>query len=329
MNTITIIHISDIHFGKNEYENQGLVLNSFFKDLDSKIDEVNKDNTYCIISGDLVNEGNSDNKYNDFYDKFIIKILNHVPIRNIFCIPGNHDLNRNFVKDNFKDHQEILSKNYSEGEFNELLKTNDNILLKKFATYEKFCTEKLSMPNFNLYGYYELLIPEISVFFLNSALFSSGGYKEIKDVGILKIETSELNKWIQENDGRKKVVVMHHPIEYLTNYAQKELKSMLKDSIDILITGHNHDQDLEHNYISEMHGYIKCSSPQLFSNKTELNGYSLLNFNNNELTSVEYRQWSQRQRKFMSGQDFSGTDNGIRTFSNSKITPSDLISACS
>lgn len=325
MNKMTIVHISDIHFEKNEPENQGLIISSFFKDLETKIIDTNKESTYCIISGDLVNKGASDRIYTDFFEKFILKLSKYIPVKNIYCTPGNHDLSRKIVEENFDKHKELLSENYDEVEFNEFIKTSDNLILQKFAPYEKFCKEKLSIPNFNLYGYSELLIPEISIFFLNSALFSSGGYLDIIDEGILKIETSELNKWIQENDGRKKILVMHHSIEQLTSYAKKELKSMLNNSIDILVSGHIHDQELDNNYISEEHGYIRLCSPQLFSNKTDLNGYSLLSINDKELECVEYRQWSQRQRKFMSGQDFSGTDDGIRTFIRLKTTPSDII----
>ena len=62
---------------------------------------------------------------------------------------------------------------------------------------------------------------------------------------------------------------MHHPLDFLTNFAKSEIKSMLIQDIDILISGHIHEQELDHNYVSEIHGIIKLGSPQLFSNKTE------------------------------------------------------------
>ena len=112
---------------------------------------------------------------------------------------------------------------------------------------------------------------------------------------------------------------MHHPIEHLSEFAQNEIKSMLRNnSINILISGHNHDQEINNNYITDQYNCIKCSSPQLFSNKKDLNGYAILNFENNEISSIEYRQWSPRQRKFMSGQEFSGTDSGIKLFDRKK-----------
>lgn len=328
MNSISIIQISDIHFEQNEPENQGLVLSAFFKDIEAILDNRdNKENTYCIISGDLVNKGGSRKIYEDFHEKFIKKLTNYVPLKNIFSVPGNHDFNRTILETEFADHDEIKSKEYQETEFNEFVKSENNLLQKKFTYYSDFCTTKLVKDKYNVYGFSELLIPEISVFCLNSALLSCGGYNKIDDSGKLKIETSELNKWIQENEGRTKILVMHHPIEHLSAFAQREIKAILRSrSINILISGHIHDQEIDSNYVSNETYYIKCSSPQLFSNKEDLNGYAILCFEEQELTKIEYRQWSSRQRKFMSGQEFSGTDNGVVKFQTSKQYSSDSTS---
>lgn len=319
MKSISIIQISDIHFERNEPENQGLVLNAFFKDLEVVFDKRNRENTYCIISGDLVNKGSSQKTYDEFYNKFINLLTDFVPLKHILCVPGNHDFNRKIVEDDFANHEEIKFKEYKESEFNELAKGKDSLLQKKFTNYSNFCITKLNKLNFNLYGFSELLIPEISVFCINSAFLSCGGYNGIDDSGALKIETSELNKWIQENDGRTKILVMHHPIEHLSTFAQQEIKAMLRNgSINILISGHIHDQEVYYNHISSKFNCLKCSSPQLFSNKKDINGYAVMHFNENELSNIEYRQWSPRQRKFMSGQEFSGTDNGIIVFETKK-----------
>jgi predicted phosphodiesterase len=321
---LQIIQVSDIHYEGNEPENQGLVLDAFFKDLKTNINS-DKESTYCIISGDLVNKGNSQKIYNEFYNHFIEKLLSLVPLNHIICVSGNHDVNRSIIETDFDKHNEIIFNKYQESEFNKYIKNEDdenkdNIILKKFAFYGEFCKQKLKKTNFNIFGYSELLIPEISVFCLNSALLSSGGYNNIDDIGKLKVETAELNKWIQENDGRKKILVLHHPIEHLSSFAQNEIKAILRNKdIDIVISGHNHNQEINNNYISDQQNYIQCSSPQLFSDKTDLNGYAILNFENNEIIEIKYRQWVQRQRKFMSGQDFSGTDDGIKKFNISKI----------
>lgn len=326
MSEITIIHISDIHFENIEPENQGLVINSFFDDLDTKIKPTDSENTYCIISGDLVNKGNSERIFNEFYNKFIQRLTKYVPLKNILCSPGNHDLNRTIVEQNFEEHKNLILKDFNETEFNDFVKSEENLIQSKFKFYETFCKDKMQVSNFNLTGYSELLRPEISIYLLNCSLLCSGGFNGIRDKGVLKIDTTGLNKWIEENKGRTRILVMHHPLEFLTDYAQRELKGMLKNGIDILISGHIHDQDINHSFVSDNQGVIKLGSPQLFSNKADLNGYALIKFKKEKIDSIEYREWVQRQRKFMRGQNFSGTENGIWNFSRSEITPNDFIS---
>ncbi len=322
MSKIKIIHISDIHFDKNEPENQGLIINSFFNDLEENRSNLSKESTYCIITGDIVKAGSNEIIYNSFFEDFIVRLSKFVHIQNIYCLPGNHDLNRNIVENNLDTHNEAISKKYSESEFNDFIKSDDNILLKKFIPFEKFCNEKLDLLYFNLYGYSENIVPEISIFLLNTALCSSGGFNGIVDKGKLKIETTAINKWISENAGRKKILLMHHPIEHLSSWAQNELKPMFNRDINILINGHIHDQEIVSNY----NGFIKICSPQLFSHKNDTLGYSVLTFNATDLASIEYRQWVKKQRKFMAGRDFSGTDSGVLEFvMESKITSDDFI----
>ena len=167
-----------------------------------------KDDIYCIISGDLVQAGNSSNIYDSFYNKFIKRLMKIISVKNIICTPGNHDLNRNIIENNFEEYQKLVNKDYSEVEFNNLVKEDKSLISQKFYYYRNFCEDRLSIPNFNIYGYSVNLIPEISCFCLNSALLSYGGLNKINDERILKIETSELNKWLDENDGRKKILIL-------------------------------------------------------------------------------------------------------------------------
>jgi hypothetical protein len=327
MGKITVIHVSDIHYELNEPENQGLVISSFFNDLDLKIEPDNKENTYCIISGDLLQRGNSERLFNDFYNKFIKKLLKHVPIQNIFCTPGNHDLNRNVIEENLTDHDDILKINFNETELNDFFKKDDTLIHKKFHLFTIFCQQNLHISNYNLYGYSELIVPEITFYFLNSSLLSCGGLNNINDKGNLKIETSELNNWIANNQGRIKILVMHHPIDHLSTYGKSELNSMLKNDIDIIISGHIHDQEIKQSYAVEKEGLIELGSPQLFFDKSDLNGYSLITFEDNKIESVEYREWVARQRKFMAGQNFTGTENGIWKFTkHTSISSNEFIS---
>ena len=233
MENISIITISDIHFNKNEAENQGLVLSEFFNDLKERVGHIHSSNLYCIIAGDLVQSGNVNKPYDDFYDAFIKKLRVYVPLDHIYVTPGNHDLNRNLLKEDKwkKKHDNLIEWNNTETAFNETVKDADSVIRKKFQSFNDFCTKKLQVENYDLFGYSVNLIPEISVFLLNSALLANGGLEGLpKDKGLLKVETSVLYHWAHNNEGRKKILVMHHPIHHLTEYAQRTEHTVQKAS---------------------------------------------------------------------------------------------------
>ena len=48
MSKIHILCLSDIHFDKNEPENQGLVVTEFFRDLPKVVGNIDKDSKHSI-----------------------------------------------------------------------------------------------------------------------------------------------------------------------------------------------------------------------------------------------------------------------------------------
>lgn len=325
MSKINILLLSDIHF-KNQYpENEGKVISAFLNDLKETMDAELKEFNYCIISGDLVNAGSSEVTFSNFYDNIVKKLLSYMPLSHIMAAPGNHDLNRTIVEYSFDDHQSEIGGDYDETQFNEDVKDNSKLFVRKFRFFDDFCKNRLMIEDFNLAGYFKTLNPHISIFFLNSAFCSCGGYNDIEDQGRLKVETSAVNKWIQENDGKKKILVMHHPIEHLVDDCKYELMSLLRSKIDIILSGHTHYEDIENVDNHDGVKYMKMTSAQLCSSKKDLNGYSVLTFNDRDLEQITFRQFSNRNNKFLPGIDFSGTDDGKKRFDRVDITVEDVV----
>lgn len=328
MENVHILCISDIHFDGNEPENQGLVLLEFFKDLEDRFNGIDDSSRYCIIAGDLVKAGNSQHIYDKFFDSFIKKLGKIIPLEHILCTPGNHDLNRLEIKNSLDEHNALISyKDKSESDFNHDIKSEDSIIRKKFKPFDSFCKNKLRITEYDLYGYYINIIPEISVYCLNTALLSNGGLDGLpKDEGILKIETSNLYEWASNNSGRTKLLVLHHPIYYLNEYIRREISNLIDKHINIIITGHIHEPDLKKLMGTKSSNVAYCSCPQLFSDKHDQNGYSILHFTGAQLFSIEYRKWSTIREVFTAGADFTGTDSGVIKFSsNQSYSEEDII----
>lgn len=324
MSKINILLLSDIHFKNTNPANEGKVLTAFFKDLKETMNADCPEFNYCIISGDLVQAGASSQIYNNFYTEFIKKLLPYVPLSHFMVTPGNHDLDRNTVSYEYERHQQEIAADYNEAQFNTDVKDSKKRMVNKFRFFDDFCQQTMMIENYALHGYYRNLLPKLSIFLLNTSFCSCGGYNGIEDQGHLKIETDALNKWIQDNDGRKKVLVMHHPVEHLIDDNQHEIISLLRSSIDILLTGHTHYQIAENVDNGPEEKYLKLTSPQLFSSKGEMNGYSIMVFNDNLLEEIRYRHYSDRFNCFFPAQEFSGTPDGIKPFNAVSVTVDDV-----
>lgn len=320
MSNIAILLLSDIHLNiSKDAENQGLVISEFFKDLPGVLEDTPYDDRFCIISGDLVQRGGIIQSYEEFCNRFLKPLTGFVPLKNTYCIPGNHDLNRGYVESHRNDYEKWLNWEGDESTFNGAIgNENEVYFTKAFDNYISFRDTYLISKGQSILGYSVNLVPEVSVMLLNSAILSNGGLdKDVtiipsfpKDKTNLKIATSELFEWSENNDGRTKILVMHHPKSDLTEYAQRQLDAILKKSVDVFINGHTHFQKYESIHCKGRTIHT-MTSPQLYSNKAdETNGYSLLLFEDRNLSSIEYRQWSPKNHHFMVGAELADDDSG-------------------
>jgi hypothetical protein len=307
------IHLSDLHYRDNWEENQGIVLQEFFKDLKKQIDLAPSDEYYLIMSGDFVLAGEDIKLFDKVFNLFDSELVRlNISKFNRFCVPGNHDVERNFLEKKFVEHDAVVKRNMNEKEFNDYIQLPDNIFREKFHNYFSF-TSKFSTPGnrenefFTGVGY--KLNQDVSIYCLNTSLCSSGGYKEINDKGFLAIDTRNIHKWLSVNDAKFKILVMHHPIDWLTEWAQEELNILLKKSFNLCLFGHIHSQDYHYKIIKE-NALVECSAPPLFTNKKEELGYSIFSFSELGLIDLTYRQWTKKSNNFLTGVNFSNTDNG-------------------
>lgn len=145
MKTI-LLNISDIHYGSNTPENEGLVISAFVKDVEEQVHKLDYDDIYVLIGGDLVFAA-SEKSYSGF-DKAIIQRL--MDILNIgrdhfIFVPGNHDLDREFIQEVEESYHPIFQAKFDEGKFNELIRkgAQKSMLFGKFDEFCKFATETM------------------------------------------------------------------------------------------------------------------------------------------------------------------------------------------
>ncbi len=134
--SISIVHLSDLHFRKNWEEDQGVVLDAFFKDLAKQIQHLNKEDIYLVFSGDIVLAGSN----KELYDSFLVQFEKEcgelgITKKQRICIPGNHDVSQTYIEQCKIEHAGVLavSIRLNEKDFNDYIGTSPKILLAKFA----------------------------------------------------------------------------------------------------------------------------------------------------------------------------------------------------
>ena len=303
-----ILLLSDIHLVSDSVpEEQGQILHVFFADLENQLNNTDYNSNFCIISGDLVNDG-AKFSYTHFNREVIIKLLNFMPLENILVVAGNHDLYRNTI--DFEGTNKIIKDYPDEESFNNLCEgSKADILTTKFKNLLSFVAENLNIPQFDIFGYSVNLSPRVSVFFLNSAICSFGGLNEIDDRDRLIVNTRKLNEWIQKTEGRKRILVMHHPIADFNETFRNEITKISQSCIDVVINGHTHFINVEEKYVGDNFVQISFQAPQLFSSKKANNGYAIIDFEEDHVSSINFRQWTDRRKMFSIGIDYA--DDGV------------------
>lgn len=272
---------------------------------------------YVLIGGDLVQAADDNKSYQAFYDNILSKLItNGIPAENIICVPGNHDCQRQWVADNKEIYASVVNQRFTEDRFNNMINGQQgNLFIEKFANYKYFIEKYMPNSKQNLVGFPIEINEEWSLFCLNSALTSFAGYEwndylQLKnDERRLNVDTRNLNDWVQKNS-KKKILMMHHPLPFLAEWAENELTKLLRTKFDLLLTGHTHRQNILCNQVNG-ESYVWCQAPQLYTDKTDKLGYSIIELEDDHVEKVIYREWFESRNSFKKGLDFTDGEDGV------------------
>lgn len=314
-----LIFISDIHYTGKKFENEGIVLNAFMSDIRKIIQNYVDVNIYLLIGGDLVYSADDASIYNKFEEEFIKPLITMGINRDrIICVPGNHDIQRSWINENKLIYTPMVDKQYGECDFNDLVENPNSVrfLTEKFDNFSNFIKEDISISNYNPILYNYELNDDWSIYCLNSSLTSYAGIDKKNDIKRLNLYTRKLYQLVSTNL-KKKILLLHHPLEYLSEWCSSELMKIIKLNFDIVLTGHTHNQDiLCNNNCGD--SYIWCQAPQLYSDKNDKLGYCLIELEDIYLDKIIYREWFSSRNAFRAGLDFTESEDGIIRFEKKK-----------
>lgn len=272
MNEITILHISDLHYDKNNEKIKDSI-KTFFDDLDKS----NKKIDLIIFSGDLVQKGDSE-LFKEAKEKFIDPLLKklNLTINDFFIVPGNHETNRN----NISPYELIIKKNCSEEDickiFNE---KDDKIFIKKLQEFNDFKKDlnQKSVELNDIFSTHQKIINNKSfgISCLNSSLFCRKNDKEVDEGNLIlsKYQVTRATESIKNSEF--KICVFHHGLDCLKMNDKLEIEKLLYKNYDLLLTGHFHDETIKDSYMNGQH-LVKSIVGSLCDMSNMSNKYSFI-----------------------------------------------------
>ena len=296
MRSIHWLHISDFHLDANRSSLQNTVLTAMLDDIQRRCNE-GLVVDFVLATGDFAFSGKKCQYA--LVEKFFQKLANTIklPRKRIFCIPGNHDIDRDRQQTCFFGAQKKLHNQTEVYSFLESVEDRETLLqrLTNFHEFQEhfFKDQPRERTNDNL-GYvafidiYEI---QIAIIGLNSAWLSKGGQS---DYGHILLGEKQVVSAINIVNGRKPDIVIgmgHHPFDFLRDFDRRLTRNLLERTCDFFHYGHLHDPDSS-NFISHSGQCLMLASGASFESREAYNSYTSLSFNplhaRVEATFVQY-----------------------------------------
>jgi CRISPR-associated protein (TIGR02710 family) len=246
---LTILHLSDFHFKPNFQYDQDTILNELLK----KISEMNKSEwqpDLILCSGDIAYSGKPSEykSARDFLDQLLR--ITGVAREKLFIVPGNHDVDWDEPSPLPKVE---LKKDEDSDDFFEspdILKS----VLKKFHGYHEFSRNYLKQAFDEDHYYFTKIVNvkgfRIGIAGLNSAwplhkeLYKkSEAFKQLLGRTPLKKTLEQLQK------ADLKIVIFHHPLQWLLEFEQHNVRTLLEKGADLVLNGHQFKSTMEIHHV--------------------------------------------------------------------------------
>ena len=315
----TFLHLSDLHYRPGWPEAMDRVWHAFCADLSSQISHY--DNPYLVFSGDLVFAGGMEDQYSAFAANIVPALHEHFPRDRIICVPGNHDVSQGDLRPLATLQKGALDALTSETIFNDNIPQLSEVFFR--PKLRNYITAEADFSKFGccqtvLGGMGWELDDGVGVYCLNTPLCSYAHLPDaqgtpISDENKLMIDTRVLQQWLQETTSSVRILVMHHPIDWLTPWARSELDTVIANDFSLVFSGHVHQATATFSSRGD-NGVVAVSAPPLFTRKSDLLGYSFVTLDTETLgVEVQYRQWT-KGHTFVTGTALANTDDGVVSF---------------
>lgn len=243
-----ILHVSDLHLKAQGDFGQELVIERMLEDVKRAADDAPFD--AAVISGDLAATGQPV-EFDRVQELLIQPLLEALalPVSKVVIVPGNHDIDRNLIgaflepglKASLDSTEQVDALAQNPTEFDAALRRLDawgNLESRLYGSEPLLVTNRLARTHLP-----EIWGGSLGVVALNSAWRATGAPNDADRGTLIISESHAVNalEAIQSADTR--IVVMHHPLNWLTDWSHSALRLELERRGCVVLSGHEHVAD--------------------------------------------------------------------------------------
>lgn len=245
VNTITWLHLSDLHFRVTQKHTSdgNIVLTALLRDVAERIDQDGLQPDFVSITGDVAFSGKGE-EY-DLAEEFLDELLQVTGLtkNRLFIVPGNHDVDRSLISFAARAMANAVTDRDSA---NEVLADSQNrrLMFDRFEGYKAFVNRYWGdMLPFDSERYFyvrtlDLAGRRIALLGLNSAWLCASD--EDRANGLLVGEFQTRMALEQAEGADLKIALLHHPFHWLREFDQRDSATLLNIGCDFILHGHLH-----------------------------------------------------------------------------------------
>ena len=248
MRPICWLHISDFHLRPADKWSQDVVLEAMCQNIKQQHDG-GTEFDFVLVTGDIAFSGKA--KEYLIAENFLkdLQVASGVPVHRIFCVPGNHDVDRSRQDMCFRGARHELS---SQNQVDKLLAGGENLdtLLSRQENFRRFqssffTTQDRSETQDGLGYVSRVVIDEIklAIIGLNSAWLAEGGLEDHGKLLIGERQVINALRLARNSEDPPHIVIgmAHHPLRLLQEFDQGPVHSLVEEGFDFFHCGHLHE----------------------------------------------------------------------------------------
>lgn len=245
MSTATWLHISDLHWRESEAYEANVVAQALLRDLANRIEIAPclEHIDFIFVTGDIAFASKPEEYV--LAQRFLDNLRRTTRVRkdHMFVIPGNHDVDRDIISDKACD---IVSRCSEPAAVNELLgdEAHRAIIMQRFHRYQEFI---------NSYFGKSLIFDSVRYFYVKRRKIADNRWVAILGLNSAWASASDadrLSLFLGERQVRAaldqvkgadvRIVLMHHPFDWLRDFDRDTCESLLLRNCDFMLHGHLH-----------------------------------------------------------------------------------------